>query len=588
MPGKMNTMTNSYKQEIAEKTAEILDIPQEDVLSKISTPPPGVEGDFSIPCFHFAKIKRESPIAIADKLAEQLSLSDNFEKVLALKGYLNFFTNTRTFIQQTLEQIFKLGQNYGQCDSGAGKKVTIDFSSPNMGKELAFHHLRGTMLGNSLSRIYRKCGFEPVRINHLGDWGTSYGKLILMYLQENLPEDDKYLSNLTIATLNRLYQSFAKASASNQDLEDSAREIFKDLEKGNQKYKKLWSSFRETTLQELKRLYEILDVSFDDYRGESFYIDMIEGLTGQLEKENISEESRGSVIVKFEDENMTPLMLKKSDGSTLYATRDLCAATYRKNEYNFHKNLYVVDMGQSLHFRQLFQALKKMGHEWYKDCEHIAFGLILTKSEDGKWERGKTRAGGVSLLKDVIDEASARILEIINAKNPELKNKEDKAKKIAVGALTFNGLKNKRQNDVNFDWDTVLSFEGDTGPYIINAYVRLCSIIRKWESLSGLDFSSEVNSFSPDYSCLCDGESSDLVKALAMFPDRIILALEKNDPCILSQYCLSVAEKSHRFLHVRRVLGTPEEKSRLFLCNCIRTVLKEALYLIGLPLVEEM
>jgi arginyl-tRNA synthetase len=553
----------------------------------ITMPPPDIEGDFSVPCFNFAKTLKKSPKIIAEDLAAQIKLPEHFSRVTALNGYLNFSLEKEHFIRQTLLTIQSQKELYGKCDLGKGKNIVIDFSSPNMGKELAFHHLRGTMLGNALSRIYEKCGFHVIRINHLGDWGTSYGKLILMYLQLGLPTSDDELSQIKIQKLNDLNQSFAKAAQSDPELENRAREVFQKLENGDPQYLKLWQAFRQITLIELEKLYSTLNVDFDEYTGESFFIKHTDDILKELKLKKLLTDSRDSQIVDLTPFDLPPLMLRKSDGTSLYATRDLVSAIYRKKNYNFHKNLYVVDNGQALHFKQFFKILELMGYSWAHDCEHIPFGLILIQSENGKWEKGKTRIGGVSLLKDVIKFATEKILLIINEKNPMLKDKASIAEKIAIGALVYNDLKHKRQNDVNFDWETVLSFEGNSGPYVVNAYVRLCSILRKSrEKISGQENPEKNMQF--DFTGLKTSEESNLIQALYQFPDKVQAALEKNEPALLGQYALLLAEKSHRFIHACRVLGSPEQAERLCLVDCTRVVLKNTLELIGIPLVEEM
>jgi arginyl-tRNA synthetase len=409
-----------------------------------------------------------------------------------------------------------------------------------------------------------------------------------MYLKEGKPVEERFLSQLTIEELNRLYQSFAQANTSHTELEDEAREVFRELESGNADYKKLWEVFREITLEELRKLYSLLEVEFDEFTGESFYIRHADDIIKKLELKGLVSSSRGTQIVDLSEHDLPPLMLRKSDGTTLYATRDLCAAVYRKRHFKFFRNLYVVDNGQSLHFRQFFKVLELMGYDWAADCRHIPFGLILTRSKDGKWEKGKTRAGGVSLLKDVIEGATKKILEIINEKNPELGNKKEIARKIAIGALVFNDLKNKRQNDVNFDWDAVLSFEGDTGPYVINAYVRLCSILRKGEKQKKREINNVLNNEKMDFSNFREPESSGLIKALSQFPEKVQTAMEKDEPAVLAQYSLLLAEKAHKFIHACRVLGSPEELERLCLVDASRIILRNTLELIGIPLVEKM
>jgi arginyl-tRNA synthetase len=462
--------------------------------------------------------------------------------------------------------------------------VCIDFSSPNIGKELAFHHLRSTMIGNSLSRIYKAAGYKVERINHLGDWGTAFGKLIVMYLRENRPTDDATLDSLTVKELNILYAAFSKASKEEPGLEDEARAAFTKLEQGDEFYRKLWTAFRAATLKELMRIYDMMGVGFDHYTGESFFEDKIPAILDELREKNLMVKSQDLDVVMLDEFDLNPCLIRKSDGSTLYATRDLAAACYRKKEYNFDKCLYVVDLGQALHFKQVFHVLKKMGREWYKDMYHIPFGVIL-QLVDGKWEKGKTRTGTASLLRDVIEAAQKKILEFIDEKNPGLENKELIARQIGISALTFNDLKNSRLKDVRFDWDAVMSFEGDTGPYVQNAHVRLCSIMRK-AGIERADLATAIASV--NFAELGDDAAYSLINILSKKGKKILDAVAADEPSVLAQYALEIAEAAHKFIHEDRVLGSAEEKSRLFLVQATQIVLENVLDLLGLFPIRQM
>jgi arginyl-tRNA synthetase len=549
-----------------------------EALSLISIPPDSSHGDWSLPCFSLAKKLRKAPKAIAEELAAKFPAPEGFAKTEALNGYWNFYANKTAFAACILEEIKKKGLEFGFA-MPKNKTVAIDYSSPNIGKELAFHHLRSTMIGNSLARIHKANGFKVERINHLGDWGTQFGKLIVMYLRENLPTDEQTLSKLTVKELNKLYASFSAICKDEPELENKARDAFAKLEQGDEFYRKLWAAFKEATLKELIRIYKIMGVDFDHYAGESFFEDKLPSVVKELQSKGLLVNSQERDVVLL-GEDMPPCLIRKSDGSTLYATRDLAAAIYRKQQYDFCKCLYVVDNGQALHFKQVFAVLSKMGCEWSKDCEHIPFGLILHKNEEGKWEKGKTRTGTASLLRDVIEAASAKILSVINEKNPSLANKESIAEKIGVGAIVFNDLKNRRLMDVKFDWDAALSFEGATGPYIQNAHVRLCSILRKsGKTAAELQFKSEE---------LLDQSSYDLIKTLSRKSEKINTACESREPYILAQYSLELAEAAHKFVHDNRVLGSPEENSRLFLVYCAQQVLESVLELLGIAAIREM
>jgi len=568
----------TFENKIAELAEQTTYWTTAEALSLISIPPDSSHGDWSLPCFNLAKKLRKAPKAIAEELAAKFPAPQGFAKTEALNGYWNFYVDKTAFVKSILNEIKEKGLEFGFA-LPKNKTVVIDYSSPNIGKELAFHHLRSTMLGNSLARILKANGFNVERINHLGDWGTQFGKLIVMYLKENLPTDEQMLSNLTVKELNKLYASFSTLCKEEPELEAKARAAFAKLEQGDEFYRRLWAAFKEATLKELTRIYKIMGVDFDHYIGESFFENKISAVVEELQNKGLLVNSQERDVVLLDD-GIPPCLIRKSDGSTLYATRDLAAAIYRKKEFNFDKCLYVVDNGQALHFKQVFAVLNKMGYEWSNDCEHIPFGLILHKNEEGKWEKGKTRTGTVSLLRDVVEAASAKILAVINEKNPELANKEEIASKIGVGAIVFNDLKNRRLMDVKFDWDAALSFEGATGPYIQNAHVRLCSILRKsGKNAAELQFKSEE---------LLDQSSCDLIKMLSRKAEKINAACESREPYILAQYSLELAEAAHKFIHDNRVIGSAEEDSRLFLVYCAQQVLGSTLELLGIAPIKEM
>ncbi|MDR0518089.1 MAG: arginine--tRNA ligase [Fibromonadaceae bacterium] len=568
----------SFENRIAEIAEQASYWTASEALSLISIPPDNAHGDWSLPCFSLAKKLRKAPKSIAEELAAKFPKPEGFAKTEALNGYWNFYADKAAFAKGVLNKIKEKGLEFGFAEQ-KNKTVAIDYSSPNIGKELAFHHLRSTMLGNSLARIFKANGFKVERINHLGDWGTQFGKLIVMYLKENLQTDEQTLSNLTVKELNRLYALFSSACKEEPELEGKARDAFAKLEQGDEFYRKLWAAFKEATVKELMRIYKIMGVGFDHYAGESFFEDKIPAVIEELQGKDLLVNSQERDVVLL-GEDMPPCLIRKSDGSTLYATRDLAAAVYRKQQYDFCKCLYVVDNGQALHFKQVFAVLGKMGYEWSNDCEHIPFGLILHKNEEGKWEKGKTRTGTASLLRDVIEAASAKILAVINEKNPELANKEETATKIGVGAIVFNDLKNRRLMDVKFDWDAALSFEGATGPYIQNAHVRLCSILRKsGKNATELELKSEE---------LLDQSSYGLIKILSRKMEKINTACESREPYILAQYSLELAEAAHKFVHNNRVLGSSEENSRLFLVYCAQQVLESVLDLLGIAPIKEM
>lgn len=579
----------TYKEEIADLLAPHTGLSAQDIVPAITLPQHAGHGDFAYPCFPLAKRLRKAPPAIANELAGQIRPTPSIVKIEALNGYLNFFVDPADFARRTLGRIAAEGAGYGSSRRGAGATICIDFSSPNMGKELAFHHLRGTMIGHSLSKLYSRAGYSVVRINHLGDWGTSYGKLIVMFLREGLKDSD--LAGMTIERLNALYTAFSKAAEADPSMEDQARAAFQQLEAGDAAYRRLWQAFKDITLKELQRIYGFLEVGFDSYIGEAHFVDQMPRTMELLSAKGLVQKSQGAEIVDLSAHNLPPAMLRKTDGATLYITRDIAAAIYRAETYAFAKCLYVVDNGQSLHFQQLGKVLEMAGYPWAKGIEHIPFGLVLIKSEEGGWEKGKTRSGQASLLKDVIEAAREKILGIVKEKNPEATGKEGLALQIGVGALVFSELKNRRLNDIRFEWDQALSFEGDSGPYVQNAHVRLCSILRKSAERAGLAGAarpSENGTAGIDFSRFPEPQAQALIRALSLLPDKINTALEANDPCPMAQYALEIAETAHSFVHSCRVLGSPEEKERLFLIDCARIVLGLTLDMIGVHPIEHM
>lgn len=569
---------NSYKQQVIDAIVATDLLSVEEVENLISIPQDTSKGNYTMPCFVLAKKLRKAPKVIAEDIAGQLELGSAFSKVEAVSGYLNFYINRADMMSSVIKEINVKGLSYGHAVDN-GKTMVIDYSSPNIGKELAFHHMRSTMIGNALANIYKANGWNVVRINHLGDWGTQFGKLIIMYLRENLDTDEATLASLDIADLNKLYSSFSKVAKENPEMEDQAREAFAKLEQGDEFHHKLWTAFKSATLKELNRLYAMMGVRFDYYTGESFFNDKMDAVVDLLNEKMILTKSQERDVVAFE-EDIPPCLIRKSDGSTLYATRDLAAAIYRKDQYDFDKCLYVVDNGQALHFKQVFKVLEMADQEWYDRMEHIPFGLILNQNEDGKWEKGKTRNGQSSLLRDVFEAAQKKILNFIDDKNPDLENKENIAMQIGISALTFNDLKNRRLMDIKFDWDKALSFEGATGPYVQNAHVRLCSIMRK----AGYTVAeSDVN-----YDNLVDDVAYELVLVLKKVSAKLEAACEANEAYIIAQYVLEIAESAHRFIHHCRVLGVKEEKDRLFLVQTTQIVMENMLSMIGVVPIKQM
>jgi arginyl-tRNA synthetase len=570
-----------FKPQALEIYAALTGLDHEAIEKLLSIPPDFSKGHFALPLFQLAKERKTNPKALAEECALKFTADTVFSKAEAANGYLNLFVHTQAIVHTILHEISTKKLSFGHAPAN-GKRICIDFSSPNIGKQLAFHHLRSTMIGNCLSKAYAAAGWKVERINHLGDWGTQFGKLIVMYLRTGLSTDPEALSKLSLPYLNALYVDFGKVAKEDPSLEDQAREAFAQLEQGNPLHLALWEGFKEVTLKELRALYQLMGVEFDHWNGEAFFNSHMPAVIELLESQNLLANSQDLDVVHLDDVGIKePCLIRKSDGASLYATRDLAAALYRQNTYQFDRCLYVVDQGQGLHFKQVFAVLKKCGFSWAQEMHHIPFGLILQWNEaEGKWSKGSSKQGNSSTLREVFEAAQSKIIALIDQKNPDLENKADIAMQIGVSALTFNDLKNKRQGDIKFDWDAALSFEGDTGPYVQNAHVRLCSILRKAEHVPQLE--------DAHFAELMDDYSLGLILTLAKLPERIQAVTRSNEGCELAQYALEIAESAHRFVHHNRVLGSPEEKSRLFLVWCTQQVLENTLSLLGLSPIRHM
>lgn len=570
-----------FKSEALELYARLTGMESADLEKLLSIPPDSSKGHYALPLFQIAKAKGQNPKALAEEYAAAFVKDELFEQAMAVNGYLNLYLNPAQIVTKILGEIESKGLKFAHFEDN-GQRVCVDFSSPNIGKQLAFHHLRSTMIGNCLAKSYKAAGWKVERINHLGDWGTQFGKLIVMYLRSGLSLEDSDLRALDLPFLNKLYVDFGKVAKEDESLDEQARLAFAKLEQGDEVHLRLWSAFKEVTLRELKNLYAMMGVEFDHWNGEAFFNDHMPAVLELLESKELLAKSNELDVVHLDDVGIKePCLIRKSDGASLYATRDLAAAMYRQREYEFDRCLYVVDNGQSLHFKQVFAVLKKLGMDWAANMHHIPFGLILHWNEaEQKWSKGSSKQGNSSTLREVFEAAQGKILDFINNKNPDLENKEETALHIGVSALVFNDLKNKRLGDVKFDWDAALSFEGDTGPYVQNAHVRLCSILRR--------AGREIDRSKVQFSDLMDDVSMGLVLTLAKLPERILAVTKSNEPCELSQYALEIAEHAHRFVHHNRVLGSDCEDSRLFLVHCAQQVLENTMSLLGLRPVRQM
>lgn len=561
-----------YKKKISELIKEHVDLDLDKIEGLIEIPPRPEMGDYAFPCFQLAKVMRKAPNMISGELAENIN-KDGFEKVEQLGPYVNFFVDKGVFSKNTIEKVLEEGDNYGSSNIGEGKNVCVEYSSPNIAKPFHVGHLFTTAIGNALYKMYKKEGYNAIGINHLGDWGTQFGKLISAYHRW---VDEEALEADSIKELLRIYVKFHDEAEKDPSLEDEGRAYFKALENGDPKAEALWKRFRDLSLKEFERVYDILGVNFDSYNGEAFYNDKMDVVVNELKEKKLLVESNGAQVVMLEDYNMPPCIVLKADGASIYATRDLAAAMYRKKTYDFYKSIYVVGTPQALHFKQVFKVLELAGHDWANDCVHVGFGLV--KFADRKLS---TRKGEVVLLDDLIRESVEKTLEVINEKNPELENKEEVAKKIGVGAVIFTYLKNSREKDIVFDWKEILSFDGETGPYVQYAYARAKSILRRAEGIS-----KEV-----DYSKLSSKEEFELVKTLDNFKNQILLALDKLEPSIVTRYTIEVAKAFNKFYNAHSILNLEDEvlkATRLKLVEASAQVIKNGLDLLGIDVVEKM
>ena len=560
-----------YKVKIAELIKQHVDLEVEAIEKLIEIPPKPEMGDYAFPCFQLSKVMRKAPNMIAEELKGLID-SEGFERIESLGPYLNFFVDKGVFAKNTLNKVLEEGDNYGASNIGEGKTVCVEYSSPNIAKPFHVGHLFTTAIGNSLYKMFKKEGYNTVGLNHLGDWGTQFGKLISAY---NRWVDEEALEKAPIDELLRIYVKFHEEAKKDPSLEDEARANFKALENGDAEATALWNRFRDLSLKEFERVYDILDVKFDSLNGEAFYNDKMDVVVDELKEKGLLVESNGAQVVMLEDYNMPPCIVSKADGASIYATRDLAAAMYRKKTYDFHKCVYVVGTPQALHFKQVFKVLDLAGHEWAKDCVHVGFGLV--KFADRKLS---TRDGSIVLLDDLLREAVEKTMEAIKDKE-EIKNKEEVAKKIGVGAVIFTYLKNSREKDIVFDWKEILSFEGETGPYVQYAYARGNSILERAGEFSG----------SIDYSKLSSKEEFELVKSLGNFNNVITLALDKLEPSILTRYVIEVAKGFNKFYNAHSVLNLEDEelkRARLNLVKASLQVIKNGLELLGIGVVEKM
>lgn len=559
------------KELIASELAKVIDsLDQDAILNLLEQPKSSDLGDIAFPAFSLAKVERKAPQAIAADIAEKIDQSA-FEKVVATGPYVNFFLDKSKISDQVIKSVIEAGADYGQQDEGHGQNITIDLSSPNIAKPFSVGHLRSTVIGDALSNIFRKMGYNTIKINHLGDWGKQFGLLMVAYKKWGSKEA---VEANPIDELLKLYVRINAEIENDPELDEEGRKWFKKLEDGDPEATELWQWFRDESLVEFNRIYKLLGVEFDSLNGEAFYNDKMDEGVQILEDKGLLKESKGASIVELDDVNLPPAMIKKSDGATLYITRDIATAIYRARTYNFVKNIYAVGQEQSNHFRQLKAVLKKMGFDWSDDMVHVDFGLV-TKNR----QKLSTRKGNIILLEPTLQEAISRAKAQIEEKNPELENKEEVAHAVGVGAVKFYDLKTDRRNGYDFDLEAMVSFEGETGPYVQYAYARIQSILRKANFTPSTDAT---------YS-LSDPESWEIIKLLQDFSRVVKRAAENYDPSLIAKYAINLAQAFNKYYAHTRILDeSPERDSRLALSYSTAVVLKEALRLLGVEAPEKM
>lgn len=559
------------KELIASELAKVIDsLDQDAIFNLLEQPKSSDLGDIAFPAFSLVKVERKAPQAIAADIAEKIDQSA-FEKVVATGPYVNFFLDKSKISDQVIKSVIEAGADYGQQDEGKGQNITIDLSSPNIAKPFSVGHLRSTVIGDALSNIFRKMGYNTIKINHLGDWGKQFGLLMVAYKKWGSKEA---VEANPIDELLKLYVRINAEIENDPELDEEGRKWFKKLEDGDPEATELWQWFRDESLVEFNRIYKLLGVEFDSLNGEAFYNDKMDEGVQILEDKGLLKESKGASIVELDDVNLPPAMIKKSDGATLYITRDIATAIYRARTYNFVKNIYAVGQEQSNHFRQLKAVLKKMGFDWSDDMVHVDFGLV-TKNR----QKLSTRKGNIILLEPTLQEAISRAKAQIEEKNPELENKEEVAHAVGVGAVKFYDLKTDRRNGYDFDLEAMVSFEGETGPYVQYAYARIQSILRKANFTPSTDAT---------YS-LSDPESWEIIKLLQDFARVVKRAAENYDPSLIAKYAINLAQAFNKYYAHTRILDeSPERESRLALSYSTAVVLKEALRLLGVDAPEKM
>lgn len=570
----------NFKEEISKLIAEqVQDLTAEEIQSMIEVPQDAKMGDYAFPCFKLAKTLRKAPPLIARGIAEAISGNAMFEKVEQVNAYVNMFISREEFVGDVVSAVLAEKEDYGKSNVGEGKTVIVEYSSPNIAKPFHIGHIRSTVIGNSINKIYSALGYNVIRINHLGDYGTQFGKMICAYRRWGNKED---VINEPIKTLLGYYTRFHEEVETHPELDDEAREIFTKLEHGEPEEVELWQWFRDESLKEFNRVYKMLGIDFDSYNGESFYSDKMPRFVKELEEKGLLEESQGAHVVNLEKYGLGVALITKSDGSTLYITRDIAAAVYRKETYNFYKNIYVVASQQNLHFQQWIQILELMGYEWARDCVHVPFGLVSL--EDGTMS---TRHGRVVFLEDVLNRAVDQTREIIKEKGVATDNIDETAKQVGIGAVIFNELSNNRIKDYVFSWDKVLDFNGETGPYVQYTYARCASVLRN----AGEDAVAKAGQADAVKASYLTSESAfQLARLLYKLPEVIREAGDKYEPSIVTRHIVDIAQSFNRFYHDEHILVDNEEEktAKLALVLSAKTAIRNGLALLGMEAPERM
>ena len=566
-----------FKNEIAKAISKITNIDVDELASYIEIPPSSDLGDYAFPCFRLAKALRKAPPVIAQDIKEQIDIDESIiEKIDIVGGYLNIYINKQTLANNVLIEIAEKKEQYGSSNTGKGKNVVIDYSAPNIAKPFHIGHLRSTVIGGALYKIYNFLGYNSVGINYLGDWGLQFGKVMAGY---DMWKDEYDFTQNEIQSILKIYIRFNQEEKENPELTEKAREYFKRLEEGNQKEVETWQWIRKISLENYQKTYDLLNSKFDSYNGESYYNDKMDAVVEELEQKGLLKESEGARVVDLSEYDMPPCIIITSAGTTIYATRDLASLKDRINTYDFDKAIYVVGNEQRLHFKQVFKVLELMGYpEYAEKCEHVPFGLVVDK--DG--EKIGSRKGNSVFLEDILKEAIEKVKKIIDEKNPELEDKDEVARKVGVGAIIFNDLSNSRIKDEIFDWDMLLNFQGETGPYIQYIYVRTRSLLEK------AGYVPEIANI--DFSKLQEKEAVETIKLLYKFNETIEMSAQKNEPSIIARYLIDVAQSFSSFYNEHKIITDDKEvqDARLALTYCVGTVLKTGVTLLGMEMPNKM